>query len=474
MANSGNDMSEDPQVDALLKKIQKARVSGDSDFRIYSQGKVAKPDVHAPPSPPREAFWKRQKTPLDSRMQRIEIPPASGKNVPGSRAKISRNDIYEPKPPSKGVASRQPVSFSKDVEALYEPKVSSAKPSRQPAVFSRDVSELYEPKSRSQKPAAKSQQLPYGERRPEIVTIAEKAASGIHKIESEENRMPRALAWAKKEIDNRARKSADAIRKNSINYLKRLENQLDLKRKGERVKTEEKIMRDLKKQEEMLMEEIAKRGGIESVGVDVLKAGANIKFDNSRLEAITRLIDGANQRLIAAQKENDEALRTYMQYANNKMAQDRESAREIISGIVSGVHLDACRKFGIHSPYLRDELGRDLMEFGESEAAHMAENEFRTIYSGWGKIRRYAGSASGYYKSVGGGFARASDVFEIFVDGIKSFVLSPMIIGAGLMILMAGMIEGFGVENSDPNFLMLFFLVMIIFMLIEMGRRWRR
>lgn len=297
----------------------------------------------------------------------------------------------------------------------------------------------------------------YGKREPELVTLA-------RKVESEENRMPRALAWAKKEIDNMARKEADKIKNNSVGYLERLENQLDLKRKGKMVETESRLMESLKKEQEDLSEKVIKSKDVKSASVTVY---------NTQIEKISRNMDQANQRLMAAQKEYDDAMKTYMQYANSKMAQDRESAKEIIKGIVSQVHSRACEKFGIKNPYNRDELRRSLEDFGESEAAHMAENEYKTIYSGWGRIRKYAGSASGYYKSAAGGAARVNDLIDKISDGVKVLLFGPMVIGAAIMMSAAWILETYGAESSSPLFIVFFFITIFAFAMLEIGRAWK-
>lgn len=295
----------------------------------------------------------------------------------------------------------------------------------------------------------------YGKREPEIVTIA-------RKVESEENRMPRALAWAKKEIDNKARNQAEKIKKNSVGYLERLEDQLDLKRKGKLVESENDIMKRLMKRQEDLIKVMEKQKGKTSASTDSIS-----------MNKTSTLMDQANQRLMACQKEYDDAMKTYMQYANNKLAQDREAAKEIIKGIVSEVHAKACDKFGIKNPYNRDELMRSLEDFGESEAAHMAENEYKTIYSGWGRIRKYAGSASGYYQSAAGGAARVSDLIDRLSDGVKILLFGPMVIGAVMMISAAWILENYGADSSSPLFIVFFFITILAFVMLEIGRAWK-
>ncbi|MBU5678885.1 MAG: hypothetical protein QXJ96_00165 [Candidatus Aenigmatarchaeota archaeon] len=273
----------------------------------------------------------------------------------------------------------------------------------------------------------------------------------LHKLESEETRMIRAIAWAKRRLDFIARtKNKDVVLKHKIEKMKEYAKRLELKEYADNVK---KLRKELDKIEKEINRE---KNRLSSLG----------QQSSTPLEAFYKDREETRIRLDNVRKEYEKRREELERFIQTN-ATDLAVLKEILRGEVPTVLEETKKIFHISSPHLVERLRNSLMEFADAEAAKMIETNYKTIY----QAARYKLGffVKEIYRPVGGPFASLYDLIGIIFRFIFDFIFSPIVIGTILLWLLFSIFIRYMITGPT---LAVLIITTIITVLMILGQYW--
>ncbi|MEM2613934.1 MAG: hypothetical protein QXO15_06885 [Nitrososphaerota archaeon] len=275
----------------------------------------------------------------------------------------------------------------------------------------------------------------------------------LHKLEPEETRMIRAIAWAKRRLDFIARtKNKDVVLKHKIEKMKEYANRLELKEYADNVKKLTKKLNKIEKEinrERRRLSSLGQQSSLELESLYKDREETRIRLDNVRKEY----------------EKRREELERFIQ----TNATDLAVLKEILRGEVPKVLEETKKMFHISSPHLVERLRNSLMEFADAEAAKMIETNYKTIY----QAARYKLGffVKEIYRPVGGPFASIYDLIGIIFRFIFDFIFSPIVIGTILLWLLFSIFIRYMITGPT---LAVLIITTIITVLMILGQYWAK
>lgn len=218
------------------------------------------------------------------------------------------------------------------------------------------------------KEAVERSESSYGSRNPKIQKISDWGKETYNQVSKgynssmEENRIPKAVAWAKRELDKRASKIASKDASRAKDYIKKRKEELGVSKTGEERYSLEKEKKRIEMDIDSIDDE-AKTSNNPNIG-------ARLKARTDRLSQIKEEIQKIDQKY-----ENVSA--QFLKEAEN---QDFSAIYNEIIGKVPEVLEEAVKRFHL-SVYGRSIVNEALNDFAKAEASELILKE-KTIYSG--------------------------------------------------------------------------------------------
>lgn len=270
----------------------------------------------------------------------------------------------------------------------------------------------------------------------------------IHKIEPEENRVSRAIAWGKRRLDHIARtKNREIVLKHKKNKMKEYADTIRIKEAKDSV---DRLRKEIKKLEEELKKERER----------VIRGRSEI-----------RVLDIIERDIERKMKELEDAERKYIDLKNKLDSFIRENAeesivlKELLRAECYNVLEEIKRRYRI-----RDEKNiliiRDsLLKFADAEAEKMIQDNYKTIYQ----------SAKGFFLSEFYTPVKDTSKFlYLFTSSIYQFILnflfSPILIGIIILWLLFSIFLNYIITGPV---LAVLIITMIITILVSLGRFWK-
>lgn len=273
----------------------------------------------------------------------------------------------------------------------------------------------------------------------------------LHKLEPEEARIIRAIAWAKRRLDFIARtKNQEIVLKHKIRKMREYAERLGIKEAKEAVEEIRKEINDTEKE-------------IEREKKRVLSLN---QTSSTILETLTKELEEKNKKLEEAMRTYKELITKLEEYTSSDTT-DLAVLKEILRGEVPRVLEEAKKMFHISSPYLIERLRNSLLDFANAEAAKMIETNYKTIYQ---SARYKLGFlVKEIYRPVGGPFASLYDSIGIVWRFIFDFIFSPIVIGTILLWLLFSIFIRYVITGPT---LAVLIITIIITMLMILGQHW--
>lgn len=268
----------------------------------------------------------------------------------------------------------------------------------------------------------------------------------IHKIEPEEARVIRAIAWAKRRFDYIARAMSEDI---IVKYITAKEE----------LRSYERDIKNLKKEIRKIEKEIKReRKRLRISGKDSYAELESLEREKERRE---RELDQATRFYYSRAQEIEQQLRESKQ-------EDLVILKERFRGEVPRVLEETVKMFNISSPSLIERIRFSLLDFADAEAAKIIEMIDYNI------ISRVARNALWFivkeiYRPIGGPFASTYETIGIVWRFIFEFIFSPIVIGTILLWLLFSIFLRYVITGPISAVVI---ITTIITVLITLGQYW--
>ena len=234
---------------------------------------------------------------------------------------------------------------------------------------------------------------------------AKYAGAGALKLGSEEFKIPRAIAWGKRELDRRARKINDDFIKRDKREIKKKFEELKLKKLGSDVAKKRHEKEKAEKEFKELKKEMA----------------AKKKWDQDKIDAFSKAVNIAEEEYKQALEEYKSRAKIYTDFKHS-FERNLPNLQKAIRDEAGDVRDKACERYNIISSSGRADVLSSLELFADKIANELVSRD-RTIYEG----------GAGWFGKVSEGGAAWGESLGFLMDNIK---------GAVIGILAGGIIGG--------------------------------
>jgi|GEM_PF-4869599 len=234
---------------------------------------------------------------------------------------------------------------------------------------------------------------------------AKYAGAGALKLGPEEFKIPRAIAWGKRELDRRARKINNDFIKRDKREIKKKFEELKLKKLGSDVAKKRHAKEKAEKEFEELKKEMA----------------AKKTWDRGKIDAFSESIKFAEEEYKRALEEYKSRAKIYTDFKHS-FERNLPNLQKAIRDEAGDVRDKACKRYNITSSSGRADILSSLELFADKIANELVSKD-RTIYEG----------GAGWFGKVSEGGAAWGESLDFLMDNIK---------GAAIGILAGGIIGG--------------------------------
>ena len=235
----------------------------------------------------------------------------------------------------------------------------------------------------------------------------------IHKLESEEIRLLRAIPWAKRRLDGIARtKNKEIVIKYKTEKMKELAKEKNLEEAKKKVLELQKELNALEKKKKEIEDRIL-RG----------EKGLNEVLNSTEKE-----LNRKQEEYLREKEEYSENLRRLEVFMTDT-SEDFKVLKEILMGEIPRVLEETCKRFNI--VHFRDDIRKALENFAIAEAEAMVRNNYKTLYQsvrGW--------FAKEIYRPLKGVSSSAYGIIEYSWNFLFEFIFSPVVTGTVLVWIL--------------------------------------